>query len=489
MKKIAFLTVVAAGLALPVWAAGPTFIDVSEKAGVGAAGNGKGVAFADIDNDGYWDIYISNKGGEGHLYRNNGNGTFTDITQEAGVSDAGFKMGSVFFDYDNDGLPDLFLSKGGRDEIEPNRLLKNMGNCKFVDVTEKAGLSGKFFTYSAASADYDNDGYLDLYLANYGVGKKNILYHNNGNGTFTDVTEKAGVGDRSWSWSATWVDVNNDGLLDLYVVNGSYPAGEPNKLYINQGKGIFKEEARDRGVDDPNWGLGATFADYDNDGSLDLYVSNYVGPNNLYHNDGTGHFRLVTDIAGVSGGPDHWGKGPTWGDYDNDGKLDLYEGDCKTANQLYHNNGDGTFTNVAEKNPDVKLATVRTKGTMFADIDNDGDLDLYVVNWAAPNKLFLNTTNNSDYLKVRLVGHTSNHMAIGSRVWVKETGKLIGMRELATASGFCAQAPQELHFGGLKAGKSYTVEVRFPSGARRVLENVTPGKTITIEEPSEVAKR
>jgi hypothetical protein len=475
-------------MAVPALAASPIFTDITAKSGTGDPGNGKGVAFADIDNDGDWDLYVSNKGGPNKLYRNDGKGGFTDITAQAGdnVGDAGFVMGSVFFDYDNDGWVDLYLPKGGRYEIEANRLLRNVGG-KFVDVTDKAGVGSKEFTYAAASADYDHDGYLDLYLANYGVNKTNTLYHNNGDGTFTDVTAKAGVGDRSWSWMATWADVNGDGWDDLYVVNGRYPAGEPNTLYINNGDGTFKNTSRESGADDPNWGLGAAFNDLDKDGDLDLFVSNYVGPNALYYNDGTGHFTKA-DPAKV--GLDHvgWGKGPSWGDVDNDGDVDLYEGDCKAANQLYINNGKGVFADMTKENPGVACAAVRSKGTALADIDSDGDLDLYVINWAAPNVLALNNTNNNDYLKVRLTGSVSNHMAVGSRVWVRDGKKLVGMSDLQTSSGFCSQPPQELHFG-LSAARTYTVEVRFPSGLRKVVENVKAGQTITIEEPGEVAKR
>ncbi|HEX9872803.1 MAG TPA: CRTAC1 family protein [Deferrimonas sp.] len=461
------------------------FVDISTVAGVADEGLGKGVAFADINNDGLTDLYVSNKGGANRLYLNKGAGRFEDITAKAGtgLDYPGFAMGSVFGDYDNDGYMDLYLATGGQYEIEANRLFRNLGNGTFEDVTEKAGVGLKAFTYAASFVDYDNDGFLDIYCANYGVGAKNVLFRNNGDGTFGDVTDSAGVGDRSWSWMGVWADVNGDNFADLYVVNGRYPAGEPNKLYINNGNGTFTETSKAAGVDDANWGLGATFADIDNNGTLDLFVSNYVGPNNLYLNDGKGHFTLASEKIKT----DHegWGKGPTFGDIDHDGDVDLYEGDCKLANQLYVNDGKGNFVNIAESQPQLQCQTVRTKGTAFADIDNDGDLDLYVVNWGAPNKLYKNNQDDKNWIKVKLTGTVSNRDSFGAKVKVFEKGqdKLLALRELRSASGFCAQEPQELHFG-LSSAKTYDVLAIFPSGIEARMNGVKTGQTLEIIEPA-----
>ncbi len=484
MKRGMMLTMLGvAGLAMvlvPALAAALPFTDITEQAGVGNVGNGKGVAWADIDNDGDSDLFISNKGGKSILYRNDGAGRFTDVTDASGIGAAavGYSMGSCFADYDNDGFADLYIVKGGRDEIEANRLLHNDGDGTFTDVTEKAGVGAKMFTYGASWADYDKDGFLDLYLANYGVGKTNILYRNNGDGTFTDVTAKAGVGDRSWSWTACWADVNNDSWPDLYVVNGQYPAGQPNKLYLNNGDGTFTDASKASGADDPNWGLGAAFADVDSDGDLDLYVSNYVGPNRLLLNDGKGFFTEAS--AAVMKGYEGWGKGPAYGDVDNDGDLDLYEGDCKLANQLYINDGTGSFKNQAEKFPAILNEGVRTKGTAFSDYDNDGDLDLFVVNWGASNKLYRNDQNDKNFLLVKAVGSVSNRDAVGARVTVRQGGKVIGVREVATAMGFCAQPPLTQHFG-LPTSAACDVEVRFPSGAV-VKASGKPGQLLQIVE-------
>lgn len=255
------------------------------------------VAFADINNDANMDIYVSNKEGANKLYLSNGDGTFEDITDTAGpgVDHPGFTMGSVFGDFDNDGLVDLYLATGGEYENEANRLFKNMGNNTFVDVSEKAGVALKQFTNSVSTVDYDNDGFLDIYCANYGPGAKNVLYRNNGDGTFTDTTDVAGVGDSPWSWMGVWADVNNDNLPDLYVVNGRYPSGVPDKLYLNNGRGAFSECAEKAAIDDLSQGVGASFVDIDHNGTLDLIVANDVGRNNLYLNQGDGTFAKATE--------------------------------------------------------------------------------------------------------------------------------------------------------------------------------------------------
>jgi hypothetical protein len=468
-------------LFLPVAVLALDFTDITDAAGVGDRGHGKGVAFADIDNDGDYDLYVSNKGGENVLYRNEGGGSFVAVSQSAGdrVADSGLSMGSCFADFDNDGDQDLYVVKGGRYEIEANRLLLNE-NGRFVDVTDRAGVGSKAFTYSAAFADVDNDGYLDLYLANYGVGAANTLYHNNGDGTFTDVTSQAGGGDRSWSWSAVFSDVNGDGYQDLYVVNGRYPAGEQNHLYVNNGNGTFRDASIESGVNDGSWGLGAAFADVDNDRDFDLFVSNYVGPNKLYLNDGSGIFTDVSQESGLA--DEGWGKGPSFGDVDHDGDLDLYEGDCKLANKLYLNDGTGVFTDVADRISVLKNETVRTKGTAFADIDDDGDLDLYVVNWGVGNRLYRNEQNDGNFLKVRLRGTVSNADAVGAKVTIVRGEQLVGFQEVKTLTGFCSQAPLEMHFG-LPAAGTYTVQVQFPSGLT-ASGSYQSGQSVVIVEGS-----
>lgn len=481
-KKLLYIYMMVTVLSLgATMATAKDFVDISNTAGVADDGLGRGIAFTDINNDGLIDLFVSNKGGASKLFINKGNGKFQDITAKAGFGNdiAGYTMGSVFGDFDNDGFTDLYLARSGTNESEANRLFHNNGDNTFTDITAKSGVGLKAFTSSAAFVDYDNDGWLDIYCA----GKKNVLYHNNGNGTFADITDIAGISDRSWSEMGVWADVNNDNFPDLYVVNGRYQGDEPNNLYINNKNGTFTDMAKQAGIDDPNWGLGAAFADIDNDGDLDLFVSNYVGPNNLYVNNGKGSFTKSTNK--IKGAHDGWGKGPTFGDIDNDGDLDLYEGDCKLANQLYINDGKGNFTNQVDKQPLLKCETVRSKGTAFADIDNDGDLDLYVVNWGAPNKLYKNTQDDKNWLKVKLTGTVSNRDAYGTKVKVFENGKntLLAMSESRSATGFSAQGPKVAHFG-LNAAKKYDVVALFPSGIEAKISGVKTGQTIEIIEPA-----
>jgi len=476
------------------------FKDVTDKAGVGDKGHGKGIAFYDFNRDGSADIFVSNKGGANVLYLNKKDGTFVNVTDQAGVTDTGFAMGSCFGDLDNDGIADLYVPKGGRNEIEANRLFRGIGDGRFVDVTKEAGVGCKEFSYGSLMNDFDHDGKLDLLVVNYGVGQKNRLFHNEstpGHIRFTEVTDAAGLTKTGWSWSAQTADVNNDGWTDLYISRGRYPAGEPNSLYINAsvpGKIRFVDFSKESGIDDANWALGAAFADYDNDGNVDCFLSNYVGPNKLFKGDGTGHFVETTHIAGLDDRPDHWGKGPCWGDVNHDGFVDLYEGDCKFSNQLYLNNGDGTFANVTEDNPDIKLETVRTKGTALADYDNDGDLDLYAVNWAVSNKLFQNQTNDNNWLEVNCAGTVSSKDGIGTRLTVYDSGRMgekaayRGSREVMTSTGFCSQNMLTQHFG-LSSAKTYDVVAVFPSGLTAYALDVKTGQRITITEPSSLAEQ
>ncbi|MBI5416327.1 CRTAC1 family protein [Candidatus Poribacteria bacterium] len=477
------------------------FSDVTESSGLDDRGRGKGVAIADVNGDGLLDVFISNKGGGSNLYINKGNFKFENFTEESGLTDIGYCTGSVFGDVNNDGFIDLYIPKGGVSEVEPNRLFINDGKGHFKDITKEAGVGGSDYSYCASMADFDNDGKLDIFVANYGVGAQNRIYHNEGVNKdniprFKEVTDESGISElKRWSWSATAADIDNDGKLDLYIACGRYPSGERNVMLKNvstKGKIKFIDISKESGTDDPQWGLGASFADVDNDGDMDLAISNYVGIRTveLFLNDGTGHFTKVSKEAGLN--HQGWGKGPTFGDIDHDGYLDIYEGDCKWDNQLYHNDSAKTgklyFSEITNQFPFMKCETVRSKGTAFADLDNDGDLDLYVVNWETPNKIYRNEQNDNNWIKVELKGSISNTSAVGGLVKVYDNGHLgdkkyfKAVRDVKTASGFCSMPGLEVHFG-LDSKKTYDIEAKFPSGIVVTRLNVKTGQKLIIEEP------
>ena len=473
------------------------FTDITVPAGIALNGRNKGVAIADVDGDGFLDMFVSNKGGPSHLYHNNGNGTFRDVTEEAGLDETGYAMGSTFGDVNNDARPELYVAKGGRYEIESNRLYFNVstpGHPKFVDVTETSGTGIKIFTYGATMFDYDKDGRLDIYCSDYGVGQRNVLFRNVTVGNrpedvkFLDVTDAAGVGSNTWAWSSVAFDYDGDGWDDIYVSNGQYPGIGKNVLYRNLGNGKFKDVTDEAGVPNDAWTLGTGVGDINNSGFLSMYVSNYVGGNKLYLNLGNGKFQDITKSSGTA--HNGWGKGTGFADTDHDGFQDIYEGDCKFSNQLYHNNGNLTFTDIVEKYPSMKLETIRTKGVAFFDLDNDGDMDLGVMNWEVGPRVYRNDQNDRNWIKVKAQGTTyadpgrplrTSRDATGAKVRLYRDGKLVGFRQVLASNGFCSCPPLEVHFGA-DARYRYDIEVDFPSGIKVVRKNVTAGAAYTITE-------
>ncbi|GAB4255437.1 MAG: hypothetical protein Kow0092_00540 [Deferrisomatales bacterium] len=430
MRTFAFLQGLAVGLAVTAaaWAASGPFEDATYRAGLADPGYGKAAAAADVDRDGDWDLYLANAPGPNGLYRNDGDGTFTDVTADAGegLADPGYTESALFFDYDGDGWADLYLARGGRYAVGENRLFRNVQG-RFVETTRRAGVGSRAFTYAAAAADYDGDGDLDLYLANGGIAAPNTLYRNNGDGTFTDVTAQAGVGDPSFSWMALWGDVTGDGRPDLYVVNGRHPEGEPNTLYWNRGDGTFERAPPEVGAADPGWGLGAFLRDRDGDGDPDLEVLNYRAPPSIWINDGTGRFAPAPDAS-----PEAPEEAP----------VPAVEGD----------------------------------------LDGDGAPDRYEVHWGAENRLLLGRSPGPGWLKVRLLDRRGRPVVAGARVEVLLSEGLRRTAWLGTTEGVRCQPPPEALFP-VEPGKRYRVEVSFPSRARVSLEGVAPGELLTVAEP------
>jgi enediyne biosynthesis protein E4 len=521
-----------------------TFRDITAQAGIrfthnnGAFGKkwlpetmGPGCAFIDYDHDGYPDIVLIN--GEdfpGHphagattlkLYHNNHNGTFTDVTRQSGLAVSMFGLGVAVGDYDNDGFDDLFVSALGQ-----SRLFHNNGNGTFTDVTKSAGIWGPHeFSTSAAWVDYDRDGKLDLLVANYvqwsvtgdlyctldGTHKSYCtpesykgtsvrLWHNLGGGRFEDATEKAGLGDpTSKSLGIAILDTNGDGWPDILIANDT----QPNKLYINQKNGTFREGGVTAGIafsEDgvARAGMGVDAADYDRSGHPSVLISNFANQMvSLYHNEGNGLFVDQAPQSEVGRATlVTLGFGCFFFDYDNDGWPDIFVADGHIENEiervqkrvsyaepphLFRNLGGGKFTEVTGQMGTSFAAPKVARAAAYADIDNDGFLDLLVTTNAGPAYLFHNEGGTNHSLRIKLVGTKSNRDGIGAIVQVKAGGGKQS-KMLRSGSSYLAQSELVLTFGLGAQTKADEVEIQWPSGQIDKLSNVSAGETVTVEE-------
>ncbi|HYL84111.1 MAG TPA: CRTAC1 family protein [Candidatus Angelobacter sp.] len=523
------------------------FRDVTQQAGIkfvhnnGAFGKkflpetmGPGVAFLDYDNDGWPDIFLVNgmdwpghvqKHSTPKLYHNNHDGTFTDVTHKAGLDVEMFGMGVAVGDYDNDGYDDLFVTAYGQ-----NHLFHNDGNGTFTDVTQKAGLQGPHeFSTSAAWVDYDKDGHLDLVVGNYvrwtpetdlyctldGKSKSYCtpesykgtavrLWHNNGNGTFTDVTQKAGLGDAtSKTLGVAVLDYDNDGWPDLLFSNDT----QPNKLYRNNGNGTFTEKAVVAGVafsEDgvARAGMGVDAADYDHSGFASLLVTNFSNQMiSLYHNEGKGLFvdeapRSEIGRASLL----TLGFGCFFFDYDLDGWPDVLvanghidadiqkvQANVKYAMppHLFRNTGKGKFEEVTKAMGQAFAAPRVGRGAAYADINNDGRLDLLLSTNGGPVYLFRNdaqdaaTANHS--LRIKLIGTKSNRDGIGAVVKLTAGGET-QTQMLRSGSSYLSASELVLTFGLAQRSTADSIEIRWPSGQVDHLASVAAGATVSVTE-------
>jgi hypothetical protein len=490
-----------------------------------------GVALLDYDNDGHLDIYLvnsltvdlvrSNGKTKSALYRNNGDATFTDVAEKAGVADVGWGMGAAVGDYNNDGFDDLYVTCVG-----PNRLFKNNGNGTFTDVTQPAAVGDPRWSAGASFVDYDEDGNLDLFVANYiefdfnrlpefgkdktcqykGIpvqcgprglpGAGDTLYHSNGDGTFTDVSKKAGVSDPNnyYGMGVICSDFDEDGLVDIFVANDS----TPNYLYHNNGDGTFKEigftsatAVNENGSEQGS--MGVTVADYDHDGKLDLFVTNFADEyNTLYRNGGRNSFADVSyaaKLAAVS--LVYVGWGTKFFDYDNDGWVDLFVANghvypqlenYQQRNLMHRNNRDGTFAEVAAQLGAPFAGQRVGRGTAFGDLDNDGDVDLVINNLDGPPQVLRNDGGNANSsVLVKTVGVKSNRNGIGARVRVV-SGDLTQIDEVRSGDSYISQSDLRLHFGLEKRTKVDLIEIRWPSGTVDTVTGVAVNKILTIKE-------
>ena len=526
-------------LALGQEAVKPVFVDVTKQAGISfthclgddeintiVEATGSGCAFLDYDGDGFMDIYAVNgcylegvndpesrfKGQRltDHLFRNRGNGTFEDVTEKAGVGDPRYGMGITVGDYDNDGRPDLFVTN-----YERNTLYHNNGDGTFTDVTEKAGVGRSLWSVGAAWLDYDKDGLLDLFVGNYlefdtkyrlyyeadvypgplaYPPQPSFLYHNNGDGTFTEVSAKTGITKKGRAMGVLSCDYDDDGWPDIFIANDAMQ----NFLYHNNGNGTFTEAGLESGVAFTQSGnsaasMGGDFGDYDLDGRLDLMVPD-MAYNALYHNLGKGLFEDVSATIGLArASAQFWSWGGGFFDYDNDGYLDIMyaNGDghrlSEELEQLLMRNsegpdGDRIFVDVSRSAGEYFDSRMVARGLAFADFDNDGDVDFFVLNIDQPSMLLRNDGGNrNNWLQFRLVGTKSNKDAIGARVTVK-AGTYSLVREKMSATSYLSQNDPRLHFGLGQRTLVDEVTVHWPSGKVQKLKGVKTNQIVTVVE-------
>jgi hypothetical protein len=449
-------------------------------------------AWADFGNHGLLDLFVANYANRINvLYTNNGDGSFTKVTVGDPVQDLAYHVCPAVADYDNDGYPDLLVSAGeGAPSAEPNKLYHNNGNGTFT-LAGSSGVGNVTGFFNASSAvDYDNDGFVDFFVP--GINASGVLFHNNGNGTFSRPASAINTSQNNGS--VAWADYDNDGYMDLIIPYAATVGSDAvNYLYHNNRNGTFTRILTGPVATD-QWASGAwgiTWGDYDNDGLLDLFIAGQNSGNRLYRNTGNGAFTNVTSGPMLAAGPGDGTKCSAWGDYDNDGYLDLFAGSIHGPSQLFHNNGDGTFEQITSGDPvNDDNSGVYCHSCGWVDYDNDGFLDLFVARAAdaglAQNLLFHNNGNSNAWLKVKLVGTVANRSAIGAHVRVHATigGKTFWqLREINSGGGRWIQ-PLVAHFGLGDATNIDTVLIEWPSGTIQQFTNVEPRQFLTITEPS-----
>ncbi|MDQ2922069.1 MAG: CRTAC1 family protein [Acidobacteriota bacterium] len=495
---------------------------------------GGGGGFIDYNGDGLLDIYLicysqtPQPDGSGKLqdvlYRNNGNGTFTDVTEKAGISNSMLGRGLAVGDYNNDGWSDMYITGYGA-----SKLFRNNGNGTFTDVTTKARVGNSQWGTSAAFLDYDNDGYLDLYVCNYlqfdesdklpctffdgkpycyiarMKGSASRLFHNNRDGSFSDASEKARSSIPGKGLGVIALDYNNDGRIDIFQANDT----APNFLFRNNGDGTFAEVALEAGVAfDPNGhargGMGVDAEDIDGDGFLEIFVANFSGETNaFFHNDKDGLFTETTFKMGLGEiSIPMSGFGSRFFDYNNDGLVDLFvlnghpfepinkifaETTYAEPPFLFENTGKG-FHDVAAQRGAALKRLYSGRGLALGDIDNDGDSDLLLINVGQPPVLLRNDGGNRNHwLGLRLVGTKSNRDGIGSKVKLTVGGPR-KYKQLLGGTSYCSASDARLLFGLGANTKVDEVEVRWPSGAVSTLKNVNANQYVTVKENAEHVK-
>ena len=484
--------------------------------------SGGGASFIDFDQDGFIDLYLCSgtwlegfskdpkpeKDTHNQLYRNNGDGTFTDVSQKSGTDKKAYSMGSAIGDFNNDGFPDIYVCNYGL-----NMLYRNNGNGTFTDVTQKANVAGeKHCSIGAAWFDYDNDGFLDLYVGNYLSFDPNykyyyapdgfpgpmaydpepdVLYHNNGDGTFSDVTEEMGITDldgRAMGVGA--IDYDDDGFVDIYVANDH----TLNYLWHNDGGKKFSDRGTMSGTAFSQAGeatvsMSIDFADYNGDGLIDIFLSDDTYCS-LYQNMGNGVFADQSYPAGIAMAAGQFvGWTSSFIDYDNNGEIDLFKtnGALKHLygheDQLFCNLGDGKFKDISSELGEYFQKEYVGRGACLGDYDNDGDIDIYVANLNSRGMFLRNNKGNqNNWVTLNLVGTTSNRDAVGARVKITSGGKTQSTQQKST-TGYLSQNDHRIHFGIGKNELVEKIEIIWPSGKNQIIENTKANQILKVTEP------
>lgn len=472
-------------LGLPLWLLlfgsqmlSAQFEDRTSPAGIGNTGQNRGVSIIDFDQDGWEDIYFTRLDGPNPLYRNNGDGTFSNVAAMAGVDYPGASGTAVWGDLDNDGRPDLIL--GNR--REPSRIYRNNPDGTFSDITFNTGVTVNAQVMSVSLADVNRDGWLDLYFAN--LGEQNALYLNNGDGTFADYTYASGALDEGIAMGTVFFDYDRDGDPDLYL---THDADQPNILYENIGGGHFIDVSRASGLDLAAQGMGVDVADVDLDGWLDVYITNLY-ENVLFRNRGDGTFEAISAVAGVTD------RGMGWGvaflDYDNDTRPDIYvvnetrfAVDYKFFDNVLYRNENGLIFQVVSE--DVLKSPYGGYGLAVADLDKNGQPDLVIANSGQDGNqlLFNQQKNDHHWVRIKLEGTQSNRSAIGARVTL-ESGDVRLVDEVNAGTGFAGQNSLYLHFGLGQREHIDRLSILWPSGLEEVFESLPVDQTLSFKENS-----
>lgn len=455
-------------------------------------GDSRSVNWVDINNDNYIDCFISNgpRGGQNNmLYLNDQKGNFTRLTTDAIVSDGNPSDGATFADVDNDGDLDAFIVNWYNLN---NLFYLNDGKGNFKQITEGAFVNDKGYSETAAFADYDKDGYVDLYVTNSEGLKNNFLYINDKKGSFIKITTGDAVTDTSYSRCVNWCDIDNDNDLDLFVTNENK---QNENLYRNDGNGTFTKLTEATLLTDAGNTTSSSWADMDNDGDLDVFLTNDGGLNSLFKNNGNFNFTKVKDDV-VATIPSH-SFSSAWSDVDNDGDEDLFvtnsfDGKTRLENYFYLNNGDGTFKrNISDV---IATDTAWSYGCAFGDYDNDGFQDLAVATCRF-NKtddvdfLYHNNGNSNHWISLKLIGMKSNKAAIGARVYVKAmiNGKNVQqMREVSAQNGYCSQNDLRVHVGLNKSTLIEELKIVWPLGLVQTFKNVKADQFFIVTEGKEL---